>query len=368
VGLVKEAFDPLGKPGFNKPWEPALYLAPPATIARLLSVVIRRHGMGKGVNLGNLGDSQALVLLAMQAGVIVGYGVLAWYIDQVRGAGTGSGGLPFTFPFSGAYWFPPSSTPRAMSQMGGGALAPGHPGAHGLFGDARATVQPDLGAELAHKGAAIQVSNLVKTFPMLLPNKKKGTKVAVDRLSLAVPRGTVMGVVGKNGHGKSTTINLLTGLMRADSGSAVVGGVPVTALTAAAVQRQLGVCPQDDVLWPHLTPYEHLRIIAEVRGVSVRRSDTANAGYSSSTGAVEQYLRQLLRDVYLQAKADQLTGRMSGGQKRKLGVAMALVGGPPIVVLDEPCVVSSSFLARPCLAATRCLDAWLVTDADACGM
>lgn len=126
---------------------------------------------------------------------------------------------------------------------------------------------------------------------------------------------------------------MLSGLLPPSSGSATIDGLDL-ATRMTDVRRRLGVCPQHDVLWPTLSCTEHLTLYATFRGVQ-RTALAAEAA-------------RVLAEVGLSEKAAAAAGTLSGGQRRKLSLAIAFVGGPSVVFLDEP---TSGALGRPgCLS------------------
>jgi ABC-2 type transport system ATP-binding protein len=161
--------------------------------------------------------------------------------------------------------------------------------------------------------AAIQAEQLVRVF-------KKGPR-AVDEIDLAVSPGEIYGFLGPNGAGKSTTVHMLTTLLPPTSGSARVAGFDVVR-EGPQVRRHIGAALQEAALDPLLTGREHLRLQASLQGISrverVRRSE------------------ELLTRVGLGDAADRKVRGYSGGMKRRLDLAMALVHRPQILFLDEP--------------------------------
>jgi len=151
--------------------------------------------------------------------------------------------------------------------------------------------------------------------------KRFGDVRAVDGLSLSVFEGEVFGLLGPNGAGKSTTINLICGLLAADAGEIRLFGEAVRP-GADVVKRRLGVCPQDIVIWPKLTCLEQLTFTGEMYGMT-------NAA-ARARGA------SLLSDLGLAEKKNKLATTLSGGMKRRLNFALALVHDPDMVILDEP--------------------------------
>uniref|UniRef100_A0A8D3B2I6 ABC transporter domain-containing protein n=1 Tax=Scophthalmus maximus TaxID=52904 RepID=A0A8D3B2I6_SCOMX len=145
--------------------------------------------------------------------------------------------------------------------------------------------------------------------------------LAVDRLSLAVGKGECFGLLGFNGAGKTTTFKMLTGDESITSGDAYIDGYSILR-DIKKVQQRIGYCPQFDAVLDHMTGRETLCMSARLRGIPER--------YVS--GCVENVLRSLL----LEPHADKLVRSYSGGNKRKLSAGMALIGGPPVIFLDEP--------------------------------
>ncbi len=144
---------------------------------------------------------------------------------------------------------------------------------------------------------------------------------AVNGLSFGVLAGEIFGLLGPNGAGKTTTMNMLCGLLQPDAGTVSIHGRPLCRGNRD-VRLQVGVCPQEAVLWERLTGLEQLQFAGQMYGMAgpaARRSG-----------------RQLLADLDLDAARDKQARMLSGGMKRRLSLAMALIHDPQIVVLDEP--------------------------------
>ncbi|XP_073076815.1 phospholipid-transporting ATPase ABCA7 isoform X3 [Manis javanica] len=144
---------------------------------------------------------------------------------------------------------------------------------------------------------------------------------AVDRLCLGIPPGECFGLLGVNGAGKTSTFRMVTGDMLPSGGEVVLAGHSV-AREPAAAHRCMGYCPQSDAIFHLLTGREHLELFARLRGVPEDQ-----VAQTASSGLARLGLRQF---------ADRLAGTYSGGNKRKLATAVALVGDPEVVFLDEP--------------------------------
>jgi ABC-2 type transport system ATP-binding protein len=159
--------------------------------------------------------------------------------------------------------------------------------------------------------AAIRIEALSKTY--------EGGKQALREVSFDVPRGQIFGLLGPNGAGKSTLINILAGLVVKTSGKATIWGFDIDVRPRNA-KRSIGVVPQEIIFDPFFTPRETLEIQAGLYGIpkGERKSD------------------ELLAAMHLTDKAHAYSRTLSGGMKRRLLVAKAMVHSPPILVLDEP--------------------------------
>jgi len=151
--------------------------------------------------------------------------------------------------------------------------------------------------------------------------KRYGSLTAVDNLTLEVHLSEVFGFLGPNGAGKTTSINMMCGLLRPDAGEVLIRGRPVHN-SDAEIRTHLGICPQNTVVWDKLTCLEQLQFMGEMYGVPGR--------------IARQRGVELLEQLDLAEKRDRLAGTLSGGMKRRLNLALALVHDPEIVILDEP--------------------------------
>ncbi|MEW2546249.1 ATP-binding cassette domain-containing protein [Streptomyces sp. NPDC047002] len=160
--------------------------------------------------------------------------------------------------------------------------------------------------------AAIRAVGLTKRF---------GTRQALAGVDLEAPAGTVLGVLGPNGAGKTTTVRILSTLLRPDAGRAWVAGRNV-ASDPHGVRERLGLSGQYAAVDEKLTGRENLYLVARLYGMPRR--------------AARRRAAELLADFRLQEAADRPSGTFSGGMRRRLDLAGALVAKPPVVVLDEP--------------------------------
>ena len=159
--------------------------------------------------------------------------------------------------------------------------------------------------------AAISIQGLCKTYA--------GGKRALDGVTFDVPRGQIFGLLGPNGAGKSTLINILAGLVNKTEGKATIWGFDIDGHPRNA-KASIGIVNQEILFDPFFTPVETLEIQAGLYGVPKR----------------ERRSMELLRAVHLEDKANAYARTLSGGMKRRLMVAKAMVHSPPVLVLDEP--------------------------------
>jgi ABC-2 type transport system ATP-binding protein len=162
------------------------------------------------------------------------------------------------------------------------------------------------------RNSAIAASGLRKAY---------GDKIVLDGIDLDVPAGTVFSLLGPNGAGKTTTVNVLTTLMKADGGTARVAGHDVATETRA-VRAAIGVTGQFAAVDELLTGQENLQLMADLKRLG--------------SGEATRVVTGLLERFDLAESAQKLAATYSGGMRRKLDLAMTLVGKPKIIFLDEP--------------------------------
>ncbi len=180
---------------------------------------------------------------------------------------------------------------------------------------------------------AVILSGLTKIY-------RGSTKPALDNVDLMIPRGALYGLLGPNGAGKSTLINILAGLVLKTAGKATIWGIDIDAAPRQA-RAAIGVVPQELNIDPFFTPREMLDLHAGFYGVPKRERKTA----------------EILAAVGLADKADSYARTLSGGMRRRLLVAKALVHSPPVLVLDEPTAGVDVELRRQLWSHVRALNA-----------
>ncbi len=159
---------------------------------------------------------------------------------------------------------------------------------------------------------AIKTVNLTKQYPKI---------TAVDHLNLEIKQGELFTLLGMNGAGKTTTVNMLSCLTSPTSGEAIVEGKSVTQ-DAISVKEKIGVSPQETAVAPQLTVRENLELICGLYGFSKEKRQAA--------------VTELARKFGLQEILSRKAGKLSGGWQRRVSIAMALIGEPSVLFLDEP--------------------------------
>lgn len=163
---------------------------------------------------------------------------------------------------------------------------------------------------------AIEIQNLNKTYNA---SGKAAPKLALDNINLNIPRGSIFGLLGPNGAGKSTLINIMAGLVVKSSGHMTIWGHDID-INPRNARASIGIVPQEISFDPFFTPLQILNLMGGLYGVPKK----------------ERRSMELLETMGLADKAQSYTRSLSGGMKRRLMVAKAMVHSPPILVLDEP--------------------------------
>ncbi len=159
----------------------------------------------------------------------------------------------------------------------------------------------------------IEISHLVKKF---------GPVTALDDISFTVNRGEIVGFLGQNGAGKSTTLNIITGYLSATSGTVRIGGIDVLE-SPDETKKLVGFLPEQPPLYPDMKTEEYLRFVHALKKCRLPR---------------KEHLGEIMEITKVADVRDRLIRNLSKGYRQRLGIAEALVGNPPVIVLDEPTV------------------------------
>ncbi|XP_046858898.1 phospholipid-transporting ATPase ABCA3-like [Xenia sp. Carnegie-2017] len=247
----------------------------------------------------NFTMAQVFLMFIVQ---MIFYGIIAWYVEAVIPGEYGIPEKPWFF-LTKSYWFGISTSKVDDSQE----LAP----SMNLH-----VKSADYEEEPTDLEIGVSICNLKKVFRSSL-----GEKVAVDDLSFNMFKGQITSLLGHNGAGKTTTMSILTGLFTPSSGTAYVNGYSILT-DMDRIRESLGLCPQHNVLFDKLTVREHLKFFINLKG---------KFGVEAN-----EEIERMINDIQLADKAHWQSRYLSGGMKRKLSCAIALIGGSEIVFLDEP--------------------------------
>ncbi|KAM1099857.1 hypothetical protein ACFX15_006173 [Malus domestica] len=175
---------------------------------------------------------------------------------------------------------------------------------------------------------AVQIRGLVKTYPGTTKIgccscKRTSSYHALKGLWVNFSKDQLFCLLGPNGAGKTTAINCLTGITPVTGGDALIYGYSArSSVGMAKIRKMIGVCPQFDILWDALSGKEHLHLFASIKGLP--------------PSSIKSVAKKSLAEVRLTESAKMRAGSYSGGMKRRLSFAIALIGDPKLVILDEP--------------------------------
>nr|XP_054369188.1 retinal-specific phospholipid-transporting ATPase ABCA4 [Mirounga angustirostris] len=278
----------------------------------------RFEEQGLGLQWSNIGKSpmegdefsflMSMKMMLLDAAL---YGLLAWYLDQVFPGDYGTP-LPWYFLLQESYWL----GGEGCSTRGEKALERTEPVTEEMEDPEHPEGIKDsfFERELPGLVPGVCVKNLVKIF-------EPYSRPAVDRLNITFYENQITAFLGPNGAGKTTTLSILTGLLPPTAGTVLIGGKDIET-SLDAVRQSLGMCPQHNILFHHLTVAEHILFYAQLKGKSWEEAQLE--------------MEAMLEDTGLHHKRNEEAQDLSGGMQRKLSVAIAFVGGAKVVILDEP--------------------------------
>ena len=230
------------------------------------------------------------------------YSYLAWYFAQVVPSKFGASKVPW-FLCQSSFWFASETSPGAVAGAPPISLA-----------GAEVPVEPV--DESVSGEASVAIHSLNKTF---------GDEIVVNDLSFNLYEGQCFALLGHNGAGKTTAMNMLTGVLRPDpsSGHSTVYGHSIQN-ELAATRRSLGICPQQDILFDQLTTREHILFFSLMKN------------WAQTFSSAEEEADELLKEFKLDDRASHRGAELSGGMRRKLSTSIAVCGGSKFLLLDEP--------------------------------
>ncbi|KRW98660.1 P-loop containing nucleoside triphosphate hydrolase [Pseudocohnilembus persalinus] len=166
----------------------------------------------------------------------------------------------------------------------------------------------------------IRISNLCKYYKSGIFKKK--VKKAVNNVFLHIEPNETVAFLGHNGAGKTTLINVLTGMLELDDGEVIINGKDLK-YDLEEIRKEVGICPQFDILWDELTAKEHIELFCQIKGVTDKNK-------------IKDIIQNQLKAVNLSHVTNAQTRTYSGGMKRRLSFVISFIGDPKIVFLDEP--------------------------------
>nr|XP_045609701.1 phospholipid-transporting ATPase ABCA3-like isoform X2 [Procambarus clarkii] len=281
-------------------------LLPNIAITWAFRVIAMFEGRAIGVQWSNVWEtgnprdqlSPAMILLMLLLDTCL-FLLVTWYVDQVS-PGLYGVPRPFYFPLQKTYW---CSSPPVHQQA--------------AEDEAAREDQEYFEKEPLGLRPGIVIKNLRKEFKSL----GRKVKVAVEDVSMTCYEGQCTVLLGHNGAGKTTTMSILTGVHAPSGGSALVGGWDI-ATNLKEAREEVGLCPQHNMLFVDLTVMQHLLFFGRLKGMTVKRAREEAAA--------------LMERLELVEKKNMYGNQLSGGMKRKLCLAIALMGDSKVVILDEP--------------------------------
>ncbi|KAJ3314893.1 ATP-binding cassette sub- A member 1 [Boothiomyces sp. JEL0838] len=247
---------------------------------------------------------------------IIFYAILTWYLDCVIANEFGYK-LPYNFPITSSYWG--LNVKRDMvdskAMLMHAINSNNDPLPKGIDPDVLRQREMALSKDYWQ---SVKIAHLRKEYTTF---SGKVAKTAVFDTCIAFETGKLVALLGQNGAGKSTTINILSGLTPPSSGNALIYGHSLTT-EMHQIRKIMGVCPQHDILFNELTAREHMELYAGLKGVPKKEWDSI--------------ITERLQAVRLLHVADNPVNTYSGGMKRRLSVVISTIGDPKIVYLDEP--------------------------------
>ncbi|GAB1868912.1 ABC transporter domain-containing protein [Camponotus japonicus] len=286
-------------------------LLSPTGVALAMDKALVLDLQGEGVNFDNLWSGPGIPFggsLIMMTLDIFLYACLAYYLDSVIPSEYGTK-KPAWFCFVPGFWCQRKVQRVPSSNGESNSFIPGE--------EANRDVEPVVREMKGRE--AIRIADLYKSYHKC----RKPEIKAVNGINLTIYEGQITAILGHNGAGKTTLFNILTGLTSPTAGTALIFGYDVRdSNDMRAIRSMTGVCPQHDILFDLLSPREHLEFFAAVRGIP--------------RSMIQHEVKKTLKDIDLVEKADTFSKYLSGGQKRKLSVGIAIIGDPKIIILDEP--------------------------------
>ncbi|TRZ18799.1 hypothetical protein HGM15179_008308 [Zosterops borbonicus] len=241
------------------------------------------------------------------------YFILGWYIRNVFPGRYGMA-APWYFPLLPSYWIEYNTYLPFWNEKQRGLFSKLMLRKEVILPNKICAPHPHVEPEPTDLTLGVSLHGITKVY---------GSKAAVDNLSLNFYEGNITSLLGHNGAGKTTTISILTGLFPTSSGTIFVYGKDIRT-DQEVIRKNMGVCMQHNVLFNYLTTKEHLLLYGYIKVPHCSKQE------------LYQEVKRTLKETGLYSHRHKLAGTLSGGMKRKLSIAIALLGGSRVVILDEP--------------------------------
>ncbi|CAM6104482.1 unnamed protein product [Calypogeia fissa] len=353
-----------------------LSLNSPVGLALAVDVIVRAEGSGQGVTLNNFWSTAkgtnplsigALVLIFV--GDMLVYGIIAWYLDNTWPHPERGSKRPWGFCFSLHYWFPSSTEPSYMlapqenpsfisqSQLDEASFVVDTPSDVAVEVDQTAGVQDDPNVEAVDTAIASKVALVCRNLRKAYYKKKKwwqfwdieggrgqGSKwqwkpesEIIKELNLNLYEGQLFAFVGHSKSGKSALLSILAGLSQGTSGEAYIYGLPISD-GGSDLRSLVGFCPQGNIGLDLLTVREQLEYFARIKGDSLHMGLDSFERSKQPSKPLAERVEDLLQALQLAHQADTMVMELNASAKRKLSLAIALIGDPQVVLMDHPTV------------------------------
>ncbi|KAF9429270.1 hypothetical protein BGZ76_001576 [Entomortierella beljakovae] len=320
--IMAGSADRIFKDGIPIPW----FIHPTFSFSNIISRAIVQASQVNGLYPMTWDDlvsgSQMLVCLMLLLGESILFLILAFYLEAILPSEYGvqkPWHFPISFLFKGSRRSG-SKDPEnnlSSSQHSSSAKSKGIKGDDDILEGADADVYAErerVRSQYDPEVTPLIIQNLYHRYPGKV-------EPALHGMTFGVENNTVLGLLGPNGAGKSTMIHLLTGLYRPSSGTAYVAGANIRT-DMGIVHSKIGVCPQHDILWGDLTIADHLLFYSRLRGIPPHLE--------------QQAITYAIASVSLTKFRDRQVKGLSGGEKRRVSIAIALLGDSSVIFLDEP--------------------------------
>ncbi|KAL3695276.1 hypothetical protein R1sor_009352 [Riccia sorocarpa] len=350
-----------------------LSLISPVGLALAVDVIVRAEGRGQGITFYNFWSTAkgtsplsmgALVCIFFADAIL--YGIIAWYLDNTWPHPERGPKRHWRFCFRSSYWFPSRGASYMLApqentgfvsqfQLDEASFVVGTPSDLAVDVDSRQPVQEDPNMEPVEPELARKAVIICKDLKKAYGRKKRWWQFwdieggrgqssrqqwrpeseVIKGLNINLYEGQLFAFVGHSKSGKSALVSILAGLSQQTAGEAFVYGLPVSD-GGTELHSLIGYCPQEDIVLDLLTVREQLKYFAAVKGEALHLGEDAFDQNTQEKKSVAARAEELLEELQLADVADLPAMELSASAKRKLSIAIAMIGDPQVVILDQP--------------------------------